>query len=541
MSARHALPLLAFTCLFGCKPRAETTVPAGERKAARVDLLPSSATMVLAVNAEAFTEQGYRNLVPWLDDPEPSKAISELDKCYAGDIETVALGAVLDDDARPPKFAAALVGKGIGASDVVTCFAGTSDTSVELWAEDADTLVVSATAWAEDVRAKKPKVSADPLAPVLVHADRDADAWFVVRLPESVDESIRSASNWMSELAARSTDEVIKPKPTRTPTRAGIGFVSGSLRVDGEGLEARMRTSFETRESVDLTHAVVDIGFVLLKHFGSSPKDPSERLAHELVLHTTISRTGDVIEAHTLVSADVLAEAAEQAHSTIDFKKLLGLGTSQSETRDDPEVDAEVPPSALERKLKLAAAQAGSNEEPEPLTEEDNDLVFEACEAIERHVYPLAGCGGELRSQLQEDREAADPMVRCLVGSTSRDAVFACDPHGLLNPELAMKRRSARRLADSGEQFEAARNVFRAELAKAGPSTKQTIYRDACSKMSRVFGKPNSTEALSSCVQSMEKSWTEEPIKSEALVVCALLHDHQMAWMECASAWSRKP
>ena len=215
VSVARTAPFVLLALLTACKPAAETKGPDSKRVPAahaRVDLIPSSATFLVSADVAAFSGQGYRELLPWLDDPDQPENVSAMRGCYTGDLQTAALGGIFEEPMESMRFAAVMTGPGLGAAPVVACFSkGEADSKVklEVWSEDPNTLIVSSASWAAEVRSKSGPTSAAPLSAVFEHVDTDAHAWFAVRLPSSVDEQLRSSANWLSELAAKSTDQAL--------------------------------------------------------------------------------------------------------------------------------------------------------------------------------------------------------------------------------------------------------------------------------------------------------------------------------------------
>lgn len=495
------------------------------------------------MDVEAFSSRGYRALLPEIDEPDQPAELSKLQQCYAKDVETIAVAAVLDDPKGSTRFAAVATGPGLGEPQVAACLADVADGEFAIWSEDADTLMVSTHAWTQEVQAHVPRKPDDPLTAVLEHVDTEAHAWFAVRLPPKVDEQIRSTANWLSQLAARSTDNVVEVKPSETPSRSGMGYFTGSLHLDEEGLDGRVATSFETRESVDLVHAIVDIGVVLIKHFGDSPETASERLAHELALHTTVTRSGDRIEAHTHVSAEVLADAAAQAHDTLDIQDLLGLGTPDTEV-DEAEAEERLyatpespEPTALEKKL---AAAAGDLEPPDTYEDEDegfdDSVVVEACHTMDRLIYPLEDCWDLLESQLRNDPDVDEDMLRCVADAKSRSGVFACDPRRLLTPRVADQRAEARESAPVREAVERARKALQAEFAAASNTEKNAIYDEFCAKGDRLMGEwaRNTPQDARDCRKQARVDHYEHPVEFELRATCTFLYEDTAGVLGCA-------
>ncbi|MBV1858651.1 MAG: hypothetical protein KUG77_09595 [Nannocystaceae bacterium] len=556
MSPVRTWPVLALALLASCKSAAETKSPGAQRSPAahaRVDLIPSSAMFLISADVAAFSDRGYRALLPWLDDSDQPEKVSEVRSCYAGDVETAAFGGIFEEPVESMRVAAVLTGPGLGATPVVTCFrrhGADSELAFEIWSEDANTLIVSSKPWVSDVRAKSAETSEAPLSGVLEHVDTDAHAWFAVRLPPSADEQLRSSANWLSEFAAKSTDQATEVEPTATPSRDGIGYVAGSMHLDDEGLDGRVLTTFETRESVDLAHAVLDIGFVLVKHLGASPKTASERLAHEFALHTTISRSGDRIEARTRMSAQLLADAADQAHDTLDVKRMLGLGEADEDPLPGPTQDFDTgrassssakPPSPLAMVIAEAAGPHDRSDDGQP-AEVDSELVYDACAALETHLYPLEGCSWNLEDLLQGDDGTATRMLRCVADSGSQADVLACDTNRLLNPAVAQERDVERSEAVDVARTERARKALRKALAAAKTDAeKNTIYAEICERMaviSKMMGKsePPTQADEDECIETAKKHHASDRDQFELMSTCALLYDEQIGFMGCLSA-----
>ena len=550
VSVARTAPFVLLALLTACKPAAETKGPDSKRVPAahaRVDLIPSSATFLVSADVAAFSGQGYRELLPWLDDPDQPENVSAMRGCYTGDLQTAALGGIFEEPMESMRFAAVMTGPGLGAAPVVACFSkGEADSKVklEVWSEDPNTLIVSSASWAAEVRSKSGPTSAAPLSAVFEHVDTDAHAWFAVRLPSSVDEQLRSSANWLSELAAKSTDQAIKFEATETPTRDGIGYVAGSLHLDDEGLDGRVLTTFETRESVDLAHAVLDIGFVLVKHLGTSPKTASDRLAHEFALHTTISRSGDRIEARTRMSAEVLADAADQAHDTLDIKKMLGMGdgSDDGESLRDEDFDTEqASDNARKPRSPLATmiAEAAREEPDDEPDDVDSDLVFDACEALESHLYPLEECVWALERLLEKDDGTATRMLRCVAGSSNQADVLECDADRLLNPQVARRFERKRRTAAEVPRTKRAQQALRKALSAAKTDAERdAIYAEICDRMTvatEAFGGAGaSTETGDKeCIESAKKQHQHDRARFEVMSTCALLHEDPAGFMAC--------